>query len=178
MRKRFQETEGSCLALFQLILSFQLSSTLTKPMWDSMAKMVNFLYKHFHYFWREQLYSSFALNSFIWNWDQPENTHCTVEKSTNGWLVSSLTHSDSVVYFIQIAKYFPVWSNPIMFNWRPVVQWSFLLWWMFSGPNPCFLFGNVCTFTFKLFIRKGVDAFEWSYDIFCFWNSVACLLHN
>ena len=34
---------------------------------------------------------------------------------------------------IQISTNFIFWSNTILFNWRPAVQWSFPLWWVLYG---------------------------------------------
>ena len=41
-------------------------------------------------------------------------------------LVFNLTGLDSWIQYIQITTYYNlVWSNPILLNWRPAIQWSF-----------------------------------------------------
>ena len=36
-------------------------------------------------------------------------------------------------HYILITTYFPIWSNPILLNWRSNAQWSFSQWRVFSA---------------------------------------------
>ena len=47
----------------------------------------------------------------------------------------SLFVTSQLLHRIQIITYFLLWSNPIKLDWRLALQWSFLLWWMFSAKT-------------------------------------------
>ena len=57
----------------------------------------------------------------------PENTHGGGGSITI-WLGSSFTSVDSTPSLHEITAYFQFWSNQILLNWRPAVQWSYWSW--------------------------------------------------
>ena len=91
--------------------------------------------------WKQSLYR------FLMMRDNSKDKYSKAKEHSTWWKVSLygwfpvLQVWTQLLLRIQITTYFLFWSNPILLYWRPDVQWSLVLWWVFSGKayssKPC-----------------------------------------